>query len=66
MSSRLSARYRWINAAVEAALARAPILEQRRIRVLTLAGTVYLSGRVRSMEEFAIAAAAAEQPESTA
>jgi osmotically-inducible protein OsmY len=70
-----------INAAVEAALARAPTLEQRRIRVLTLAGTVYLSGRVRSMEEFAIAAAAAwsvdgviavrnalrvEQPESTA
>jgi osmotically-inducible protein OsmY len=70
-----------INAAVEAAFARAPMLEQRRIRVLTLAGTVYLSGRVRSMEEFAVAAAAAwsmdgviavrnalwvEQPESTA
>lgn len=48
-----------INAAVEAALARAPMLEQRRIRVQTLAGTVYLSGKVRSMEEFAIAAAAA-------
>ena len=54
-----------INAAVEVALARAPILEQRRIRVVRLAGTVYLSGRVRSMEEFAIAAAAAEQPGST-
>jgi hypothetical protein len=50
-----------IDAAVEAALARAPTLEQARIRVLTLAGTVYLSGRVRSMEEFAV-----EQPESTA
>ena len=59
----------------------APILEQRRIRVLTLAATVYLSGGVGSMEEFAIAATAAwsvggviavrnalwvEQPESTA
>jgi osmotically-inducible protein OsmY len=70
-----------INAAVEAALAQAPSLEPRRIRVLTLAGTVYLSGSVRSMEEFAIAATAAwsvdgviavrnalrvEQPESTA
>ena len=48
-----------INAAVEAAIAQEPMLAKRRVSVQTRAATVYLSGMVYTMEEFAIAAAAA-------